>query len=157
MSGRGSRAYVTLAAAALRQRWWEPAVRAGVALLTMAVVGAGLLAASSVPASYAATKQQLNGPDLWVGTQAPTAPGLNASVAHMSQVSELTPIYMVQSGVVRAGGKELPAAISPLPATPPLVGSLAVSARAFPAADANAVLVERGAARSLGVTTGWIP
>ncbi len=154
MSGRGSRAYLTFAAAALRQRWWEPAVQAGVALLTMAVVGAGLLAASSVPASYAATKQQLNGPDLWVGTQAATAPGLYASVAQMSQVSELTPIYMVQSGVVRAGGKELPAAISPLPATPPLVGSLAVSGGAWPAADANAVLVERGAAQSLGVTPG---
>lgn len=154
MSGRGFRAYLTYAAAALRQRWWESAVQAGVALLTMAVVGAGLLAASSVPASYAATKQQLNAPDLWVGTQAATAPALYGAVEQMSNVSQLTPIYMVQSGVVRAGGKELPAAISPLPATPPVVGSLAVFGGVWPSANADAVLVERGAAQSLGVSLG---
>src|SRR5260370_33896438 len=49
------------------------------------------------------------------------------------------------------GSRRKPA---PRPATPPLVGSLAVSGGAWPAADANAVLVERGAAQSLGVTPG---
>ena len=154
MTWRRSRAYLTFGVASVRQRWWEGAVQAGVALLAMAVVGAGLLTASSVPASYAATKQDLNGPDLWVGTQSAPAPALYAAVAQLTQVSALTPIYMVQSGVVRAGGKELPAAISPLPDTPPRVGSLAVAGGAWPAPDANAVLVERGAAQSLGVGPG---
>jgi ABC-type antimicrobial peptide transport system permease subunit len=154
MTWRALRAYVTFAVPAVRQRWWEAAVQAGVALLTMAVVGAGLLTASSIPASYLATKHHLNGPDLWVGTQAAPAPALYAAVAQLSQVAAVTPIYMVQSGVVRAGGKELPVAISPLPDKPPLVGSLALSAGAWPAPDANAVLIERGAAQSMGVASG---
>jgi hypothetical protein len=154
MSGRRSRAYLTFAAAAFRERWWEAAVQAAVALLTVAVVGAGLLTASSIPASYAATKQQLNGPDLWVGTEAASAPALYAAVAQMSEVSELTPMYMVQNGVLRAGGKELPVAISPLTDTPPRVGSLAVAGGALPAPGANAAVLERGAADWIGVGPG---
>ncbi len=154
MSRRRSRAYVTFAAAGMRQRWWEAAVQAGVALLTMAVVGAGLLTAFSVPASYAATKQQLNGPDLWVATLSTSAPALYAATSRLSEVRALTPIYMVQSGVVRAGGKELPAAISPLPDTPPPVGSLSVAGGSWPAPGANAAVLERGAAESIGVGPG---
>ena len=154
MRRRRARAYLTFGVASIRQRWWEAAVQVGVALLAMAVVGAGLVTASSVPASYAATKLRLNGPDLWVGTQSAAAPALYAEVARLSQVSATTPMYMVQSGVVRAGGKELPAAISPLPDTPPLVGSLTVAGGAWPAPDANVALLERGAAQSMGVGPG---
>jgi len=154
MTWRALRAYKTIAVASVRQRWWEAAVQAGVALLTMAVVGAGLLTSFSVPASYAVTKQQLNAPDLWVGTLSTSALALYAAVGQRSDVSALTPIYMVQSGVIRVGGKELPASISSLPDQPPPVGSLAVTAGAWPAPDANAVLLERGAAQSMGVTPG---
>ena len=154
MSRRRSRAYLTFAAAGLRERWWEAAVQVAVATLTVGVVGAGLLIASSIPASYAATKQQLNGPDLWVGTQASSAPALYAATAQMSEVNELTPMYMVQNGVVRAGGKELPVAISPLPDTPPRVGSLAVAGGAWPTPGANAAVLERGAAAWMGVGPG---
>src|SRR5258708_6877420 len=154
MTWRALRAYKTIAVASVRQRWWEAAVQAGVALLTMAVVGAGLLTSFSVPASYAVTKQQLNAPDLWVGTLSTSALALYAAVGQRSDVSALTPIYMVQSGVIRVGGKELPASISSLPDQPPPVGSLAVTAGAWPAPDANAVLLERGAAQSMGATPG---
>jgi ABC-type antimicrobial peptide transport system permease subunit len=154
MRRRRSRAYLTFAVAGIRQRWWEAAVQACVALLTMAVVGAGLLTASSVPASYAATKQQLNGPDLWVATMSTAAPALYAATSQLSEVRALTPIYMVQSGVIRVGGKELPAAISPLPDTPPHVGSLTVATGAWPTANAKAALLERGAAESIGAAPG---
>jgi putative ABC transport system permease protein len=154
MSRRRSRAYLIFAAAGLRERWWEAAVQAAVALLTVGVVGAGLLTASSIPTSYAATKQQLNAPDLWVGTQASSAAALYAAVAQMSEVSEVTPIYLVQNGVVRAGGKELPVAISPLPDPPPRVGSLAVAGGAWPAPGGNAAVLERGAADWMGIGPG---
>jgi len=154
MSRRRSRAYLTLAVTGMRQRWWEATVQTGVALLTMAVVGAGLLTAASVPASYAATKQQLNGPDLWVGTLSTSAPAVYAATAKLSEVRALTPIYMVQSGVVRAGGKELPASISPLPDAPPLVGSLTVAGGVWPAPDVNAAVLERGAAEWMSVGPG---
>lgn len=154
MSRRRSRAYLIFAAAGLRERWWEAAVQAAVALLTVGVVGAGLLTASSIPTSYAATKQQLNAPDLWVGTQASSAAALYAVVAQMSEVSEVTPIYMVQNGVVRAGGKELPVAISPLPDPPPRVGSLAIAGGAWPAPGGNGAVLERGAADWMGVGPG---
>jgi hypothetical protein len=91
MRRRRARAYLTAAGANLRQRWWEAAVQAIVAGLTMAVVGAGLLTALSVPASYFATKQRVNGPDLWVGTQSTPAPALYAAVGPRPEVSALTP------------------------------------------------------------------
>ncbi len=151
---RRARAYLTAAGANLRQRWWEAAVQAIVAGLTMAVVGAGLLTAFSVPASYFATKQRVNGPDLWVGTQSTPAPSLYAAVGQLPQIGALTPIYPVQVGVVRAGTRELPAAISPLPDAPPAVGHLTLAGGGWPAPDAEAALVERGAAESMGVGPG---
>ncbi len=123
----------------------------------MAVVGAGLLTALSVPASYFATKQRVNGPDLWVGTQSTPAPSLYAAVGQLPQIGALTPIYPVQVGVVRAGTRELPAAISPLPDAPPAVGHLTLAGGGWPAPDAEAALVERGAAESMGVGPGSIP
>jgi MacB-like periplasmic core domain len=154
MSRRPARAYLTCAAANVRQRWWEAAVQTIVAGLTMAVVGAGFLTAFSVPASYAATKQRLNAPDLWVGTQSAPAPSLYAAVEQLPEVTALTPLYPVQLGVLRTGAKELPAAISPLPQSPPAVGNLTVAGGAWPSAGTEAALIERGAAESAGAGPG---
>src|SRR5258708_12988702 len=119
MTWRALRAYKTIAVASVRQRWWEAAVQAGVALLTMAVVGAGLLTSFSVPASYAVTKQQLNAPDLWVGTLSTSALALYAAVGQRPDVSALTPVYMVQSGLISFGAKHLPPPTPSLPHHPP--------------------------------------
>src|SRR5437879_12643371 len=102
MRRRRARAYLTFGVASIRQRWWEAAVQVGVALLAMAVVGAGLVTASSVPASYAATKLRLNGPDLWVGTHSAAAPALHAEGARLTPVSATTPTSMVQSRAATA-------------------------------------------------------
>ena len=143
-------AYWTSAAANLRARWWEALMQALVAGLTMALVGGGLLTAVSIPASYATTAQRLNGPHLWVGVGAAQAQSVYAATSQLPQVAAVTPLYLVQAGVIRLGGKELAASISPLPASPPSVGNLTVIGGSWPSTSSEGALLERGAAVALG-------
>jgi putative ABC transport system permease protein len=148
---RGASTMVLLAW--LRSRWWEAVLKAVVAAIGITLAGAGGLAALSQSSSLAAAKARLNAPDLWVETLAADAATLYARTQSIGTVSQVTPLYWRQHGVLRLSTKTLAVDVSPLPEHPPPVGHLTIIAGAWPAAGEPGALIERGAGQWFSATT----
>ncbi len=148
------RAYAALAAGSLRSRWWEPLLQSLSAALAVALIGAGGLTILSVQGSYQATSQRLHAPQLWVHVPVAQANSVYDRVSAAANVATLGPIYLQQTGVIRLAGKELPAALTLLPPSPPAMQHLTLLAGTWPGADRPGMLLDRSAASALSANAG---
>jgi len=149
-----ARAYAALAAGSLRSRWWEPLLQSLSAALAVALIGAGGLTVLSVQGSYQATSQRLHAPQLWVRVPASQATSVYDRISATANVAALGPIYLQQTGVIRLAGKELPAALTLLPPSPPAMQHLTLLAGAWPGTDRPGMLLDRSAASALSPNAG---
>ena len=146
------RAHLLKATADARSRWPALVLVFAASAVAAALAAGGLLAMTSVESSFVSTTEALRTPQLWVQGRAGTLAETRGAIDHLQGI-ESTVLIPQARGAVRAGASELPAGLRRLELPRPLAEHLVLSAGQWPEPNSPGVVLERGAARSLGIQT----
>lgn len=143
-------AHLLKARADARSRWPALLLVFGAAAVASALAAGGLLALTSVESSFASTTRTLRTPQLWVQARVGTVAQTRGAIEQLPGIEST--VYVPQArGALRAGGSDLPGGLRRLELPRPLAEHLALVAGQWPEPNSPAVVLERGAARSLGI------
>ncbi len=143
-------AHLLKARADARSHWPAMLLVFAAAAVASALAAGGLLAVTSVESSFASTTKALGTPQLWVQGRYGTLTETRGAIERVPGVASTTFIPQAR-GALRAGGSELPGGLRFLELPRPAAEHLALVAGEWPDASSTAVILERGAARALGI------
>lgn len=147
MSRRSAR--LLKASADARSRWPSLLLLSAAAALATALSTGGLLAMASVEASLAATTAGLGTPQIWIQARLPVLSDARPTIVDLAGGPAL--LIPQAGGAARRGGTELRAGLRPLALPRPPAEHLSLVTGAWPDANEDAVVIERGAAEALGI------